>query len=304
MRTVTDGRGRNSTAAVAAWLAGHNQLTLANLYLIGEPEDPNAQWLTDWQSPLTWSWMGTFYPASIPSRGSVSSKIGFEVATFLFEWAPKNLNFVQDIQRTSPYQQAYLGKFDGQPFRAWTVYMPTAGDADTFGASELFGGRIGNSEVGRASIKFTVNSFLDVVNQQVPGSVIEVLNSIAGFKGATPPAGLTVIPKFSVFSVNPNNRLILANCLSPTPGQIFATGAFQGGFIQFIIGSLAGLFSAVEQNAASSSPTGHNTFQLFNGFPWAPAVGDVFYASATFPINQVDGQYFGFPYVPDPSSAL
>src|SRR5258708_32496257 len=105
MRTVIDGSGRNTTATVASWLAAGNQLSLANLYLIGESEDPGAIWITDWQSPLKWSWMGTFYPATIPSPGKVVSEIGFKVATFNLEWTPTTFNFTQDISTTTPYHK-------------------------------------------------------------------------------------------------------------------------------------------------------------------------------------------------------
>jgi hypothetical protein len=37
--------------------------------------------------------------------------------------------------------------------------------------------------------------------------------------------------------------------------------------------------------------------------PWTPNPGDVFYVSAHSPIDQADGDYYGFPYVPDPETA-
>ncbi len=303
MRTVTGGNGQDNTAAVAFWLSQQKQLTLATLYLIGEPEDPSAVWLTDWDTSLVYSIYGTFNRAVV-TRGAVSSKVGFEVATLDVTWTPNNFNFTNDITSTSPYQQAILGKFDGATFRSWTAYMPTPGDADTFGCSELFGGRIGDCTVEQGAIKFTVNSFLDVVNQQTPGSVVETLNSIAGFKGATPPVGLTQVPTFAVVA-STTQGVINAQCLTPTANQIFSVSAFQGGFLDFTSGSLVGLFSAIEaSNSVVVGGTTYNQFAVYTKFPWVPQIGDQFYASATFPINQADGQYFGFPYVPDPSTAF
>ncbi len=256
--------------------------------------------MTDWSTPLLWSAWGTFYPAAGLKRGKTSSTVGFEVQTMDFEWSPDNFDFTQDIATTSPYQAAWLGRYDGVKFRSWTCYMPFPGDADTLGAAELFGGRVGDISTERNKIKLTVNSFLDVVNQMVPGSVIEVLNTIAGFKGATPPAGLTQVPTFVVTSAAQGQ--INADCTSPTPGQIFSTDAFEGGFLQMTSGALSGMWTSIATNTGVSGP--HNAFTLFQKFPWPPIAGDTFYASATFPINQADGQYFGFPYVPDPSTAI
>jgi hypothetical protein len=299
MRTVINGAGVDTTQSVLNWLVGGGPLQLATLYLIGEPEDPNAIWLTDWESPLIWSWWGTFFPGTI-TRGNVSSKFGFEVASLDVSWSPTKAAFIADIQGTSPYQQAYLGKFDGMTFRSWTVYMPTAGDANTFGASELFGGLIGNQTVQRNLIKFTVDSFLSVVNQDVPGPVIENLNVVAGMKGATPPSGLTQVPTFSVTTSVPGT--INADCLTPTAGQIFLTNAFQGGFLQFITGSLAGMATAIITNFSVSGP--HNQFITFAKFPWNPSPGDQFFASATYPITSAQGGEGLFPFVPDPSYAI
>ena len=54
MRRSIGGDGSDTTAKVSAWLAAGGQLRLANLYLLGEPEDPMALWFTDWESPLCW----------------------------------------------------------------------------------------------------------------------------------------------------------------------------------------------------------------------------------------------------------
>lgn len=298
MRKVINGVGQDTTTLALAYLSGNGRLFQATLYLIGEADDPNALWLTDWDTPLLWSWWGKFYPAVI-TRGAVTSEIGLKVATLDVNWSSSSTFFSPDVRLTSPYQRALMGKFDGATFRAWTAYMPAAGDVNTFGASELFGGQIGDTLVHRNEIKFTVNSFLAVVNQQVPGAVVENLNTVAGMYGATPPSGLTVVPTFTVTSGS-TQGVIHADCLAPTPGQIFSTNAFQGGFLQFLTGSLSGTASAIITNFSISGP--HNQFTLYGNFPWVPSVGDMFYASSTYPINQADGSYFGFPYVPDPNS--
>lgn len=293
MRTVIGGNGTDNTVAVLEWLAGGNQLNLATLCLIGEPEDPNAYWLTDWETPLTWSWWGQFLPTSM-KRDTVASKVGLEVQTLNLDWSPNNFNFTQDINATSPYQQAVYGKFDGQKIRLWTVYMPRAGDADTFGASELFGGRVGECKVERGHIKFTINSFLDVINQMVPGSVIESSNTIAGFKGACGPGGTQPAPAFTVNGGTAKQII--------GTGSAFALDDFVDGFLYFTSGPLQGMWSAIIGNAATVA--GNTTFTVAQPFPWPPVAGDTFVASAVFPNSQSGAQYFGFPFVPAPEQAI
>lgn len=305
MRQVIDGNGSDSTAATAAWLAANNQLWLRNLYLIGDPDDPMALWLTDHESPLLWSAWGAFYPAAI-ERGAVSSKIGLDISSLDVRWSPKYRAYTQNITGpgASPYVRARLGLLDSVPFRTWTCYMPTPGDANTLGASELFGGRVAKVKPGRGKITFTINSFLDVVNQQVPLNVIEVSNTLAAYKGATPPAGFSVIPTFSVVAPL-TTKTIVGNTLTPTPNYLFATNTFQFGFLVMTSGTLKGTWSAIAENYDQAVGLSHyNGFVLYADMPWEPAVGDTFYVSAAFPLNQADGEYVGFPFVPVPDTSL
>ncbi len=295
MKAVINGQGQDTSQFIVRAMLGGNEIALADLYLIGDPGDPNAVYLTDWSSPLKWTPWGTFYPATIPSRGTVKSQIGLEVTTMDFEWSPNNLNFLLDVNQTSPYQKAWLGLYDGMTFRSWTCFMPTPGDADTFGAAELFGGRIGNVVVERGSIKFTVSSFLDVVNQMVPGAVVESTNTIAGFKGASGPGGSRTVPKFTVTSAS--NAQITGSS-----GTNYLVGDFTDGFVYMLSGSLSGMWSPITGNAATLLT--NTAFNLSVPFPFPPSVGDVFYASATFPNVQGSVQYFGFPFVPAPESAV
>src|SRR5579862_4133417 len=151
MRSVIGGNGLDTTAATVTYLTSNAKLWLKNLYLIGESDDPTALFMTDYEAPLTWSPFGTFLPATI-KRGTVGTKVGLEVSSLDITWTPKNSAFTQSIATANPRQLAQQGFYDNKKFRAWTVYMPTPGDANTLGASELFGGYISGVEVGRADI--------------------------------------------------------------------------------------------------------------------------------------------------------
>lgn len=316
MRSVLGGDGSDTTSAVAAWLSAGNEFAMANVYLIGEPEDPMALWLTDWESPLCWPiWTkekvapGTpnaFDPAVI-KRSTVSSKIGLDVQTLTITWTPKAGTPSQSIATATPHQLAQLGFYDNWPVRVWTCYMPTPGDANTYGCSELFGGRIATPTVARNAITFKVNSWLDVVNHTVPTNVIELLNTAASYAGATPPAGFSQIPVFNVITGG-SPTMVIGDCVSPSAHHIFSTNAFQRGFLVFKDGpgaTLARMWSAIKaNNSVNVSGTNYNQFLLYAPLPWAPTPGvDTFYVSAAAPINQADGSYYGFPYVPNPEQA-
>jgi hypothetical protein len=283
---------------------------IAHLYLIGEPDSPYAHWLTDWDAPLLYSLYGRFYPSSI-TRGKVTSEFGLKVQTMDITWSPPPGNFNSVLSTTSPYQKVRLGWYDGWPIRVWKCYMPTKGDANTLGAAEWFGGRVGQATLSRGKITFTINSFLDALNAPVPGAIIESQNPVAANRGATPPPGLTVVPQFSVYTNGNSNRVIVGDATSPTPGQIFAAGIFKYGFLVFndttgAGGALSRAWSVVLDNQSVAVGVGtHNQFTLYNPMPWVPVPGvDTFYVSAAYPINKADGSYYGFPFVPAPENAF
>ncbi len=315
MKRVIGGTGKDTTAQVLAWLQSAAPLPLANLYLIGEADHPQALRLTDWEAPLSWPIVGTFIP-SVIRRGTVSSKIGLEVESLQIDWSAKNQDYGVTIQSASPYQLARMGYYDNWPVRVWTCYMPTPGDANTFGCSELFGGRVANITVSRGLLTFKVNSFLDIVNQKVPTNVIELLNTAAAYQGASPPKGFSQIPQFVVEEGSSNN-VVVGYQVSPNPGGILDDNIARGGFLVFNTvttgdgSTLGGVWSAIQQNTAvntGGSDGGggrYNQFILYSSLPWPPqSAQDSFYISGPSPINKADGDYYGFPYVPAPEIAV
>lgn len=308
MRQVIDGNGNDSTATVLAALRAGNEFQMADLFLIGQPEDPLAVRLTNWPSPLVWRAWGTFNPTSC-ERTEIESKVGLELLTMDFKWRPPLGAFTKQIQTTSPYQLAQMGFFDNRIFRCWTTYMPTAGDADTWGASALFGGRIGKATVTRGEILFNARCFLDLLDVNVPSVEIELLNTLAANQAATPPAGLTVIPQFNIIAGS-SSTVLIADCTTPSIlHHIFATNALADGFVVFNTGggnTMSRVWSTIASNKLIVvGGNNYNQIVLYNPLPWDPTPGaDTFYASAKFPINQADGQYYGFPYVPAPEEAI
>ena len=272
-----------------------------------------AVWLTDYEAPLAWPAWGTFKPAVI-KRGSVTAKIGLEVASLEVTWSPPAVAFQQNVSVASPYQLAQLGYYDNWRVRIWTVYMPVPGDANTFGCSELFGGRVADSTIERGAIKFTVNSYLDVVNQYVPTNVIELTNTLAAYTAATPPKGFSQIPQFNVLQGDSPTEVI-GDMTYPDVHSILNANVCQHGYLVFNSGpnaTLGGVWASIQQNVKITLPGGYNSpnsdynqFILYTPLPWTPTPGlDTFYVSGQAPIDQSDGDYYGFPYVPNPQLAV
>jgi hypothetical protein len=204
-----------------------------------------------------------------------------------------------------------MGYYDNWPVHVWSCYMPTPGDANTYGCSEAFGGRIASVTIQRGALKFKVNSFLDVINQQVPTNVIEVLNTAAAYTGATPPKGFVNGPQFAVV-VGSSTNVVVGFQTFPNPGSILDTNNVQGGYLVFNGGpdsTVSGIWSAIQQNTGvttggSGGGGTFNQFILYSPLPFPPSVLDTFYVSAAAPINRGDGDYAGFGSVPSPETGF
>jgi len=308
MKRVINGKNIDTTTSVIAWLKSINNPMICCLYLIGEVDDPDALFLTDWDSPLRYSLYGTFWPAVI-SRAQVPNKIGFEVAKLQVSYSPKSAP-TQSMATADPYQRAQESFYDDWPMRIWNCYMPTRGDANTYGCSELFGGRIGDTEIDRGEIRFACTSFLDVVNQMVPAQVIEITNPMAAATGAVPPPGMSQIPQFNVIAGSTQTELI-CDCTWPDAHHLFADDSLHNGFIVFNKApgaTLGGQWSGIQNNRTINvGGNNYNAITLYARMPFAPTPGsDTFYLSGKAPVNQGDqgADYYGFPYLPMPESSI
>jgi hypothetical protein len=275
MRTFTSGSRANSTAAVQAYLATHRQLLCADLFVIqtlvqGAPWSKNLL-LTTAQVPLQWNHMGLFLPARL-KRGSVQSKIGLEALTLDLEWylGPNDLMY----GACTMLHAFQSGLWDNGVVRLFRAVMPSVSDCNTYGACEMFTGRIADVTITRTGVQLKVNCPLELLDQQIPLNLIEPGNPAAQYAPGQPPAGLSVAPAFTV-GAGSSPAMILAECTAPTSGQLFAYDTFDFGYIQFTSGSCQGMVATVRRSAQAG---GLNQFYLYQPLAWAPAVGDTFNA--------------------------
>lgn len=311
MRRVVAGDGSDSTVATQAYLNSTDKPIMRDLILIGAPESPNAIWLTNHEAPVLYRPYGTFNPAVV-SRDGVEAKVGLDAQSLSITWSPgASAQASQTVSNAtaSPYQLAAQHFYDNWPVLILRCFMPTPGDADTLGCAVWFGGRIQNCKIGRNKIVFNTKSYLDVLKQKVPSTIVEVTNTLASTGAVTLPAGDPSIPVFSC--IRPSTETyIVADCTSPAAGKIYAGDVFSGGYMVFLSGpgaTLAGAWSAIGQNGEFTDGDGnhHSEFVIFSPLPWPPTPGvDTFYVSTIAPINVDDENYFGFPYVPNPTQAV
>jgi hypothetical protein len=287
MRTFLDGSGSDSTAAVIAHLAQRRQIFCADLvqiktYFQGEQWSQNRL-LAIYDRPLKWSHVGTFVPAKI-KRGEIESKVGLETVTLELTWPIDDTELLLGFSPTDGSVPTLLQSFesgiwDNGRVYVYRTYMPTDGDADTFGACTLFAGRIAEASPERTGVSLKVNSLTELFDAQLPPNLIEPTNVQSEFSIGQPPAGLSSVPSFTVVAGSTPSTIV-ANCTGPNAGQIFADEVFDFGYLFFDTGGDCGLmFRTVRR---STNGFGHNKFLLYEPLPWTPKAGDTFLGYVPF----------------------
>lgn len=310
MRQTIGGNQTNTTAATQAHLASTVKPLIFDLYIIGPPESPLSIYMTNYDTPLVYlPYPGTFQPATV-SRDGVKAQIGLDSQELAITWSPNNQTSSLNTTTQSPFQLAAQHFYDNWPVLILRCFMPTPGDANTLGCAIWFGGRVDTCKVSRNKLVFNVKSYLDVVTQKVPSTVIEVTNTLASTAAVTIPTGQTTVPVFACVTQSSETQII-ADCLTPTADKIYSGNLFAGGYMVFLSGAgatLAGIWSAIGANGSFTDGSGntHSQFTLYNALPYPPTPGvDTFYVSMTAPADlSSEGAQSGFPFVPNPSQAL
>ena len=306
MRRTLGGDGSDTTLATQAYLNSTDRPILRDLYIIGAPDNPQSVWMTNHEAPVLYRPYGLFSSAVV-KRDGVQAQIGLDAQSMAITWTPGASAIASRTANTataSPYQLAAQHFYDNWPVLILRCFMPTPGDADTLGCAVWFGGRVETCKVGRNSLIFNCKSYMDVLTQKVPSTVVETTNTLASTAAVTLPDGDPSIPVFTVHNGPLSETYIIAVCSSPSAGKIYSGDLFAGGYMVFLSGpgaTLAGAWSAIGQNGKYTDGDGNNwsNFTLYSPLPWPPTPGvDTFYVSTTAPINLGDEAYFGFPYVP------
>lgn len=224
-------------------------------------------------------------------------KIGVEVDTLVFDVMPQAM----DLVNGQPFLAACVqGAFDGAELQLERAFMATYGDTSV-GTVIMFVGRVAEIDFGRAIATFTINSHLELLNLQLPRNLWQpgCVNSLGDASCGVDLSSFAVSGSAAAGS-SPST-------IAASLGQ--ATGYFDQGKIAFSSGANAGLTRSVKSWVAGSP----GSVALLAPFPNAPAAGDAFAiypgCDKTLGTNGCakfanTARFKGYPYVPDPQTAV
>ena len=224
-------------------------------------------------------------------------KIGVEVDTLVFDVMPQP----GDLVNGQPFLAACVqGAFDGAELTLERAFMANYGDTSV-GTVVLFAGRVAEIDLGRAVATFTINSHLELLNQQLPRNLWQpgCVNSLGDAS-----CGVDLAAYAIAGTVVAGSTAHLVNATLAQP-----SGYFDQGKLGFTTGANAGLSRSVK-SWVSGTP---GVIALLAPFPQLPAAGDAFTiypgCDKTLGGNGCakfanTARYRGFPFVPIPETAV
>ena len=286
---------RAASPALISYLASSNQFVMAELYSIALANGGGTYSYTDGATDLVVS--GTTYSSAGPlfERTSVRDTVGVEVDSLSVTCYPRGTDLIASVDF---FTAARMGLFDAARFTLSKLVMPTYGDT-SLGAVQRFSGRIADVEFDRMSLKFTVRSDLELLNAQMPRNLFQAQCGHTLFDDAC------ALTKAS-YGVNKTVTFQSAD------GSAFATSALAGGAgwadqgtVTFTSGAAAGLSFSIRSSNGS-------THTLLVGIPQTLHVGDTctIYPGCDKLLTTCTNKFSnaahfrGFPYIPNPSTAL
>jgi len=232
------------------------------------------------------------------NRALMHQKVGVQVDTLCFDVIPGT----SQVQGTPFLSAVRQGIFDGAtlvysgaywPLQAWGSPVTPTGIVDKFE------GLVAEVDAGRSLATFTVNSFLDLLNQNMPRNLYQ-----SGCVNTLYDPSCTVNPSsFSVSGTAASGST--ASVINATLSQ--ASGYFSLGKITFTSGVNSGISRSVGLYT-NGSP---GVVSLSMPFPNAPTAGDTFTIlpgcdkAALTCGNKFSNllNYRGFPFIPENSTA-
>lgn len=233
------------------------------------------------------------------NKAKMHQKRGVEVDTLVFDVIPGS-STVQGVPFLSAVRQ---GVFDGAELTYLGAYWPLQSYANPVvptGTVIKFAGRVAEVDVSRSLATFTVNSHLELLNQNMPrnlfqsGCVNTLYDVSCTLNKATFATSGTAASGSTAGTINAT--------LSP------ATGYFDLGMLTFTSGANNGFWRTVKSYTHGSP----GTISLIQPFPNTPAAGDAFTvypgcdkAQATCASKFGNlANFRGFPFVPQVETAV
>lgn len=232
-------------------------------------------------------------------RGKVKWRVGLEVDTLQFSVLPNNATV-----NGQPFNKAIKqGVFDGAEVTFSHAYWPQQAYTNLIqptGVVTMFTGKVAPVTAGRSSAMFTVNSFTDLLNQNLPRNIYQ-----AGCINTLYDSGCTL--NAASFAVS---GTVTAGSLANLIGAVLsqATGYFDLGKVVFTSGANNGIARSVKQYIKNTT----STLALMSPFPNIPEVGDTFtvypgcdkmQATCSSKFSNL-ANFRGFPFIPENTTGL
>jgi len=266
-------------------LVGGGQLT----YCGG---DQNIIW-----NNITWTAGGTTGPYfdRKDNKAKCHWKVGVEVDTLVFDVLPGSSIVLGD-----PFLSAVRqGVFDGAEMTLYRAFMPTYGNVAA-GTVIMFVGRVAEIDAGRSLATFSLNSHLELLNQNMPRNLYQsgCVNTLYDTTCTLNKANFAVNGSVAAGST----QSVVNATLS------LASGYFDLGVIAFTSGANNGVSRTIKTYLQGSPGTASVILPL----PVAPSAGDAFTIYPGCDKQQSTCQnkfnnlinFRGFPYVPENSTAV
>ena len=221
--------------------------------------------------------------------------IGTQVSTIQFDCMPR----AAQVGGVSFLQACQQGVFDGATFSLERAFMPTYGNISA-GLVNVFYGRVAEIDAGRSVATFTINSHLELLNQNMPRNVYQ---SNCGNTLYDPGCGLLKAAFTVAGAVVGGSNLSAINT-----NLLQATDYFDLGVITFTSGQNAGIAKNVKSFVGGTP----GIVNLSTPLPFIPASGDAFdiYPGCDHTMNTCQIKYNNFqnfkgaPFVPEVSTAV
>jgi uncharacterized phage protein (TIGR02218 family) len=264
-----------------------------NLYYCGGDQDIVWNAIT-WSSGQRGTNSGPFFDRK-DNKAKCHWKVGVEVDTLVFDCIPGGAT----IGGESFLSFVRQGGFDGAELTLYRAFMPTYGNTAD-GTVIMFVGRVAEVDASRSMATFTVNSHLELLNQNMPRNLYQ-----SGCVNTLFDASCTLnMASFGVSGTVASGST--ASALNATLVQ--ATGYFNLGQVTFTGGTNNG-YSRTVQTHVHGSPS---TVSLISPFPSPPAPGDTFtiypgcdkQASTCSVRFQNLINFRGEPWIPQPATSI
>jgi len=246
---------------------------------------------------ITWSAGGTTGPYfdRKDNKAKCHWKVGVEVDTLTIDVLP-GTSLIEGEPFLSAVRQ---GVFDGAEMTLYRAFMPAYGNVAA-GTVIMFAGRVAEIDAGRSLATFSVNSHLELLNQNLPRNLYQ-----SGCVNTLYDASCTLLQDNYGVAASVESGSDAGN-IQVTLSQ--ATGFFDLGVVAFTGGANNGISRTVKTYLQG----GPGTVSLIAPFPVAPLTGDNFIIYPGCDKQQSTCQnkfsnllnFRGFPYVPENSTAV